>query len=399
MNKKKNIKIKHSKGRLYKKRKSKGRKVLETLVLVILAGGLIFVGYSAAGPLIAHLSGGENTDDISAPWTPSEITSSDSIQNTGDSETNLSSSETKAENLGGSGSYLLPQSALENGSSLSNALSEAKKAGFTVILVPVKDTSGNLLYKSSIEYVKDTELIKGTLYAGQIVSAAKTNGLIPKAVIPTLMDSGTPGHVEDTGYTFASGGYGWLDNTAENGGKRWVDPFLDGTKKYYSDLSEELNSAGFEEIIISELRFPDFNPIDESFLLARCFEADRYKALTALYKNVFDSSDKKTAVSINAKDVLDGYGKSYGRTAEILKDKSFTGIVYLTVDLTKFDTELKTGEDTSVKLSADPVKKASQLIGKAVEYVGTNITVVPVILPNGISDDTLIRCYKGLAAE
>ncbi len=52
MNKKKNIKIKRSKGRLYKKRRSPAKTDIETIMFLLLAGGLIYVGYTADGPLI-----------------------------------------------------------------------------------------------------------------------------------------------------------------------------------------------------------------------------------------------------------------------------------------------------------------------------------------------------------
>ena len=48
----KSIKIKRSKNRLYKKKKSGAKIAAETVIFVLIAGALVFVGYSAAGPLI-----------------------------------------------------------------------------------------------------------------------------------------------------------------------------------------------------------------------------------------------------------------------------------------------------------------------------------------------------------
>lgn len=399
MSKQKNIKIKRSKGRLYKKKKSTGRKIVETLVLVVIVGGLIFVGYSAAGPLISHFSGGSETDSGVSMWTPDESTLN-SGANTEDTSGEEPTESEKAPESSGIGSYLLPESALQSSSALNSALSAAKNSGFNIVLIPVKNTTGNLLYNSKVSYIKDTDLITGTMYASQIVGIVKSMGLTPKAVLPTLLDSKSSVYVEDSGYVFADGsGWSWLDAAADKGGKRWIDPFLSGTKKYYSDLSKELIGAGFEEVILSELRYPDFTDYDQRILDARNFASERYKALTTLYNSAFSASEKKASVSVNVKDVLDGYGKSYGRTAEILTDKSFAGTIYLTVNLSDFGTELKTGEDSSIKLSPDPVKKSEAIINKAVEYIGTNVTVVPVIRSEGLSAQALANCYKNLMAE
>ena len=399
MAKQKSIKIKRSKGRLYKKKKSTVRKIAETLVLVVIVGGLIFVGYSAAGPLISHLSGGGESDSSVSMWTPDESTLNGGA-NSEETSAESSSESEKAPVSDGIGSYLLSETALQSSTALNNALSSAKKSGFNIILIPVKTTAGDILYKSNISYIKDTALVTGTMSAEQIAGFAKSMGLTPKAVVPTMLDSRSPSFVEDTGYVFSDGsGWSWLDAAAESGGKRWVDPSQSGTKKYYADISKELIGAGFEEVIISELRYPDFADYDQSILDARNFKTDRYKALTSVYNSVFNASGKKASVSVNAKDVLDGYGKSYERTAEILADKSFAGTVYLTVNLSDFDTELKTGENTSIKLSPDPVKKSEGIIGKAIEYIGTNVTVVPVIRSEGLSDAALVNCYKNLMAD
>ena len=54
--KKKGIKIKRSHRNLYKRRKSTGRKVFETILLLVIVAALVFVGYSVAPPLIKFFS-------------------------------------------------------------------------------------------------------------------------------------------------------------------------------------------------------------------------------------------------------------------------------------------------------------------------------------------------------
>lgn len=400
MKKKMNVKIKHSKNRLYKKRKSTGRKIFEGLLLVALVGGLGFLGYSAAGPIISFLGGGTDTGPVTA-WTPDESLISEINSSLGTDDVTQSEKPTASEAPvnSGIGNYLLPESALADYTVLSNALNTVKNAGYEQVLIPMKNLRGNLLYKSNIEAVKDTDLITGTMAAGQIVSAAKSAGLVPKAVIPVIYDAETPAYVEDTGYRWADDSYGWLDDYEENGGKRWVDPYLEGTKKYFSDIAKELTASGFEQVVLSQIRFPTFYPYDESILAARNFTGDRYKLLSSLYNTLNTAADKKTAVEIDIKDVLEMYGTDFVRTAEILKDKSFSGTVYLKVTLSDFTDNLQISENSSISLPADQVKKCTLLIERAAQYMGTNVTVIPVINPEGISEETVKACYEALKAE
>ena len=397
MSKNKTFKVKRSKGRLYKKKKSAGRKVLEVILLVVIAGGLGFLGYSLAGPLISYIQ--EGGESVTTPWEPPESSTPEESESsdTSDSESADTTTQPLTDN---SGSYLLPVTALTNQGALTQALNTAQGSGCSGRIVPVKNGEGNLLYSSQLDGIKGTDLVTGTMSAGQIVGVIKGRGFTSiKALLPTLYDRTTPLYVEDTGYRFADDSYGWLDAAAENGGKPWVDPFRTGTKQYYSALAGELIKAGFDEILMSELRFPAFEVYDESILEARNFMPTRYTALTTLYRSTGSAASNKAAVAINIADVLEGYGQSFGSTAEILSDKSFTGTVYLMIRLTDFGTRLATGENASIMLPADPVQKVQALVSKAMEYIGTNVTVVPVIESAGLSAEALGKCYAQLAAE
>ena len=152
-------------------------------------------------------------------------------------------------------------------------------------------------------------------------------------------------------------------------------------------------------MVLSQIRFPTFYPYDESILAARNFTGDRYKLLSSLYNTLNTAADKKTAVEIDIKDVLEMYGTDFVRTAEILKDKSFSGTVYLKVTLSDFTDNLQISENSSIALPADQVKKCTLLIERAAQYMGTNVTVIPVINPEGISEETVKACYEALKAE
>lgn len=397
--KKKTIKIKRGKNHLYKKRKSTGRKIAEVILLILLAGGLIFVGYSIAKGLSNSIGGGNNTDSTPQGWTPPESSSSDATpqQSGSESTEEITPPPTTApEPEMSGGSYVLPEAALSNISSLTQALASAKNAGFTQIVVPVKNDTGDLLYATNISSIKNSDLVKGTLPAGQIASVAKGMGLEIKALLPALRDHAAPAYVEDTGYWFKDDSSAWLDNYADRGGRRWIDPFRKGSSDYLSAVAKELTDAGFDEVLLSQMRFPVFKPYDQTILDGKYFTATRYTALTALYNNVNSADGGKTAVVINMSDLLAGYGKSYGDTAEMLSDSAFDGKIYLNITLSEFGNTLKISDKESVSLPADPAQKAKALMSKAAEYLGTKYTIVPVIAPENMSGEQVAKCYEAM---
>lgn len=391
----KSIKIKRSKNRLYKKKKSGAKIAAETVIFVLIAGALVFVGYSAAGPLIKLWSGETETEiEGWTPTSPPQVTEDDVSDTVTGGEITTESITAEEEIAGEIGAYIMSENDISDLTALNNAINSAKESGYNQVILPMKNKEGKLLYKSNISYVKDTELVTGSMPAGQIASVIKAGGLVPKAEISALMDNSAPSYVDGAGYRFADDSYFWLDAAAANGGKRWLDPFLDGTKKYISDLSRELKQAGFEEIILSQLRFPDFTSYDQSILDNRSFTADRYKALTSLYGTSFNASEKKSSVSMDIKDVLAGYGEGFSGTAEILNDKTFTGTVYLFVTPSEFANRLEVGENRFIGLSPKASEKSETLIGKAMEYIGTNVTVSVIIDDSELSEEEIEECYN-----
>ena len=65
--KKKNIKIKHRKYSLYQRKKSKGRKFLTGLLMVILVAGLCVLGYGLGKPLVEYFSNRGNEPPQNPP--------------------------------------------------------------------------------------------------------------------------------------------------------------------------------------------------------------------------------------------------------------------------------------------------------------------------------------------
>ena len=286
--KKTSIKIKHHNYNLYAKKKHRGRQTLAVILTVAAAAVLCVVGYSAGKPIMEYLTNREQyTSDNSSVWTPPTTEdTADAAESAAPSSEQAESAE-PVEEYALEDTYILPEGAALNSGSLNSAIAAAKNSGYTGVAVTLKDADGYFLYRSSIEGIKDSEDIKGALTAEQICDIITKAELTPVARINTLMDHISPNSIEGIKFT-STEGWTWLDNYAENGGKTWLNPFNKETADFMEKITEELSAAGFKTIVLTNTKFPNFNPVDYS-LLADI--GDSSKRLTALWQ-VVESAGK-----------------------------------------------------------------------------------------------------------
>lgn len=369
--KKTNIKIKRSKFNLYNKKKSKARRALKIIITVIVVCGLGVLGYGLGKPLIKYFQDKNSSQPESeASALLSSIIKSGNTVNTIVSSSDANSSEdntSKPEPAPQAPKiYYLSDNAASSEANLTAALADAKKSGCSVVAVTLKDTSGYLLYKSSIASVKDTEVTAGTLSASQVSAAISKEGLTPAARINTLMDKTAPAHMEG-GFKFteSQGGYSWHDNKPENGGKMWLSPFSDKTVKYIGDISEELSKAGFKHIICANTRFPGFHTVDVSTYLTHLPLNDRAKRSDALW-NVLNSA-KSGAEKNGAKLIIEVSASSIMAVnrscsdAEFISDKDkLNGVsIIVNYDITKSAvSQTPTSSGTSSRTSSSATQQA-----------------------------------------
>lgn len=57
----------------------------------------------------------------------------------------------------------------------------------------------------------------------------------------------------------------WIDNTAENGGKPWLNPYLPNVRQYIVELALEAVEQGAAMVVLADARFPDSSRIQANF--------------------------------------------------------------------------------------------------------------------------------------
>jgi len=319
---KRGLKVKRSK-KLYKKKKSLFRKVIEALALVVVVVTLGFVGFTVAETVLNYVPSG--TSDTPTDVPTSEDTEPSEVESTTDPETYTD--EPSSSNNGGidaGTAVYAPSTVLESSAALSSYLAKAKTDGFSTVVIEMKDEEGKLLYKTGIEIVaSDSEVTVGTLNAKQIADACIAAGLKPIARISTTKDHIAPAKIADVSYA------GWLDDRP-GVGRLWANPFLAGTVTYISEITSELQEAGFSEIIFANTIFPVFRGIDFQMLSPDITNPEtRFTALGNLVNVAADDTpDANMLIEVALRDITD---TALIGTAEILRndggDLDVTGVI------------------------------------------------------------------------
>lgn len=379
------IKIKHRKYSLYQRKKSKSRKVLTVLLMVVLVAGLCVLGYGLGRPLVDYFKNRGNESQTSSAWTPpSSAETVSSAEGTSDRSTAeaVTKEPTQEAQETAVNSFILPESAAESSDSLNSALAAAKNGGYTDITVTLKDETGNFLYKTGIEGIPETQ-ITGSLTAKQIADIITKAGFTPRARINTLLDrtSQTFGG-ESVCYMIADGGI-WHDFYVDRGGKSWLDPFSSATAKYLSAITSEISGAGFKSVILANTRYPAFNPQDYTNFLRQLSISDEKARLDALWKAV--NACVKAAEPSGAEIVVEVGGDDL-----LLDDKALTS-----AEITGDKAKLK---NTVLMVDYSPEEKASYANTKAfigrlsVMYPGQSFAVR--LQTSGFSADALADVRK-----
>ncbi len=265
------------------------------VVTLLIAGVLVFVGYSAGKPVMDFL---QERDFLSPPQHPADTVSAEEalsesepvLSETGEPEEPDTVPETetepeteeigflqKAPSMQG---YVLEETALLTESSFQNAL-ETLPEGISHLLIPLKVQGGQIYYATSVQDAARSNAVQAFLPLSDIYQAVSAKGIEPVALINTLEDSLFPKSFPDASYLVQETGTPWTDQSSAEP-KLWLSPFSVLTQDYLAALAEELETAGFRIIVCDGLEYPNFPRSDLPLLDSRCSEANREQYLTAL---------------------------------------------------------------------------------------------------------------------
>lgn len=282
---------------------------------------LVFIGYSIGAPIQRYIyeKRGENEKTDESGNTETEYYD-DRLPNAVTSFTDFdldtqTQTETAAENkpakkgmpdISEIKGASVSTEAMNDSQALADEVSRLKDLGFNAAVFTLKDKGGDIYFRIDSPFASFAggENIRSELFADEIASAAKSQGLIAVAKINLLQDSNTYGDTAYGSYKDAVGNL-WTDSS----GNSWLSPYDENTFGFISDISSEISAAGFDYIIISGLSFPDFSTEDYSTLGDALAYGGRYAALVRAANTVYKSTantDCKVILEADAAELENG---------------------------------------------------------------------------------------------
>lgn len=322
---------------------------------------LVFVGYSAAGPIGDYIQARESETE-SEPWSPEQQTDmtsapeateiipentvlqTESLPNilddpvtsqprqedpaqTAVTEGTVLPAATEPVNTevllsevrSGGAAYQISEEDMQDIDSLNAALEEIRSSGASAVIIPMKTDGGFFRYKTEIPFVATVtdgeNPIKSTVTAEQAANAAVAKGLRPVALVSVLRDNNRYGDYRDGSYR-SDDDTTWLDAAPDNGGKPWLSPFEEVAQQYLCDIMRELSGAGFGEIICEDFIFPEFRSTDVELIGEHIspFSSARYKALASLACQMTEAGREngaKVMIRITANSIIKDYSEIF----------------------------------------------------------------------------------------
>ena len=348
--------------------KSPAGKVFSAVLSVLLIGGIGFIGYSVAEPILNY---NKKVDDdasaVAATTSPdSESSGAEPTSGEGNSSNDpVINEQYKAAALG------------VNDMNSINALKGALEAvpsdlGIEYVEVPLKVSGGNIYYASSVYEAQAAGAVQSSLTLTEIVSAIRAAGYKPAAVISTFYDNILPSNYPETGYTTADDGSQWIDDNYDSGGKPWVTPYSENAVEYICSIADEAVNAGFEKVICSDFMFPHFRPTDLELLDSRLSASDRFMVMTSAANLLYDritSGGSRMMVEVSAAEIL-------SNNADVLQPMMLSAkTIILDINMDEISWGISDGW-TVYEFTGTPAEKVKKCLGFVSEKLeGFNVAV------------------------
>ncbi len=278
-------------------------KALSVALTVLLIGGVGFIGYSVAEPIVNY---SKKKGDESVVTAASE----ESLRPQVTEPSVPAAAENTAREPAEYKAVAFRVGDLISKDTVKAAIDRIPSGQkFEYIEIPLKISGGNIYYQSSVMYAVNSGAVQNTIALSDVVEIIEKAGYKPAALISAFKDSRIPSIDPTTSYVTVASGEQWIDNDPSAGGKPWMTPYSSVAVNYIGDIVSEVSEAGFDRIICTDMTFPDFRRSDLELLSDELASKKRFQALTSAANLFYDravSNGASMAIEISAPSILKG---------------------------------------------------------------------------------------------
>ena len=344
-------------------------KALSVALTILLIGGIGFIGYSVAEPIVNYTKKKGDDTAASTDATQDEIAATEPLSVPSSEVTVREPAEYKA--------VAFRVGDILNTDTLKAAIDRIPSGpDIEYIEIPLKISGGNIYYSSSVMYAVNSGAVQNMISLADVTGIIKSAGYRPAAVISTFNDNKIPAIDPTAGYVTYNTGEQWIDNDISAGGKPWMTPYSSVAVNYIADIVTEVSSAGFEKVICSDMVFPNFRRSDLELLPEELSSKKRFQALTSAANLFYDRAVMNGAsmsIEISASDLLRD-------NADILSEPLYLNVRSVIVDIDIDEISSGVNTDTTVYdfsgTASDKTAKMLELISdKLVSYPDAAIRI------------------------
>ncbi len=258
----------------------------------------------------------------------------------------------------------------------------------TAVVLDMKTSDGTVTYNSKQVSVQEY----GTAAENAVdmesrINTARNMGFDVVARIYAFQDSTAPYKAYDMAIRYESEeGVLWLDDSVDNGGKPWLNPYSDTAQKYLLDIVCDAVDFGVDAIILDGVRFPDANGMEYAYFGVTAETVSRGEILSQFVQRIYSTtvtSETDILIAYDGFTVISGEDDIYGASPAAFIGDGLSPVI----DLTAFVGE-RVNDDIYYP---DMPEDVTELAGDIYEALGyaTDKKVFPTLVCSGLEKQQL----------
>lgn len=254
----------------------------------------------------------------------------------------------------------------------------------TAVVLDMKTADGVVTYNSEqVSVINCGSISENAVSLEARIKTARSLGLDVIARIYAFEDHVAPYSSYDMAIRYQSAeGVLWLDESVDNGGKAWLNPYSDTAQKYILDIVCDAIDYGVDAVLLDGVRFPGDFGMGYAYFGAGSADVSRGEVLTAFMQRVYATavtSETNIIAAYDAGAVLLSNEDIYGGSPALFQSDALAPVI----DLNAFIGE-NFGNSAYYRVLPEDVTELSGDIYEALGYA-TDVKKFPVINCTGIT--------------
>ncbi len=189
----------------------------------------------------------------------------------------------------------------------------------TAVVIDMKTAGGTVTYRSGqVSVINAGAITENAVNLDARIKTAKDCGFDVIARIYAFEDSTAPYNAIDMAIRYESeDGILWLDDSVDNGGKPWLNPYSDTAQKYILDIVFDAIDSEVDAILLDGLRFPENEGMEYAYFGVGTEDLSPGEILAQFSKRIYSSTvvtDTDLLIAFESYETVSG-SDIYGGTA------------------------------------------------------------------------------------